>query len=124
MKKPRKKAPKDLLDEAKRIAACGDLEGAVQALSILAENYPDDIDARFTYASVLFQLSRYAEAAPHFKWILEGSPIHEWSSLGLFHSLWKSGREGEAIEEIKRFRSAGGDSMEYRRFFKDLKKYR
>jgi predicted Zn-dependent protease len=115
---------KDRLLEAKRLSDAGNLGDAAQMLVSLAEECPDDLDVRLTFAGLLFRLKRYAEAAPHFASILEYLPMHEWASLGLFHSLWKIDRRREAIEEIQRFRDAGGDSMEYRRFFKDLEKYR
>jgi predicted Zn-dependent protease len=124
IKIPRSKAPKDLLLEAKQVSGRGDLEGAARQLVSLAEQYPDDMDVRLTCAAVLFRLKRYTDAALHFERILKDRPVYEWASLGLFHSLWKADKKHEAIEEIRRFRDAGGDSMEYRRFFKDLEKFR
>ncbi|HEX4498123.1 MAG TPA: bacterial transcriptional activator domain-containing protein [Thermoanaerobaculia bacterium] len=120
MNKPKSNAPKDLLLEAKRVSGKGALEDAAILLADLASDYPDDTDVLLMFAGVLFRLKRYAEAAPYFERILEDLPANEWASLGLFHSLWKTGRQYDAIDEIRRFRDSGGDSMEYRRFFKDL----
>jgi hypothetical protein len=55
--------------------------------------------------------------------MLGASPLHEWASLGFFHSLWKTGRQQDAVNEIRRFYAAGGESMEYRRMFKDMEKF-
>ena len=112
-----------LLDEARRASAKGDLEGAVKILSKLAEDYPDDTTVRFSYAACLFRLRCFAEVIPHFTRILEVQPTNEWASLGLFHSLWQIDRKREAAKEFKRFRAAGGESMEYRRLIKDLRKF-
>ena len=123
MKDPKSTAPDELLNEAKRISARGDLEGAAKELSGLVEDYPDDMAVRFSYAAVLFQMKRFAEVVPHFARVLEDQPLNEWASLGLFYSLWKIERRDDAAKEVRRFRGAGGDSMEYRRLAKDISKF-
>ncbi|HEV7505184.1 MAG TPA: hypothetical protein VGS07_09750 [Thermoanaerobaculia bacterium] len=117
------KAPDELLIEAKRISAEGDLEEAAKELSILVETYPDDMDVRFSYAAVLLQLRRFADVISHFTRVLEDQPVNERASLGLFHSLWKIEKRDDAIKEVRRFRAAGGESMEYRRLARDISKF-
>jgi tetratricopeptide (TPR) repeat protein len=114
------KAPKSLVAEARRKGSRGDVEGAVRYFAELLVLYPDDIELRFFYASGLFKLNRYEEALPQFEVVLDVEPLHEWASLGLFHSLWQVGRTKEAMKELKRFHQAGGESMEYRRLVKEI----
>jgi len=116
-------APDELLDDAKRLREQGDLSGAALAFSRLAKDYPDDINVRFLYASVLFSLKKFSDAVSHFELVLESRPLHELSSLGLFHSLWKIGHREDAIKEASRFFDEGGESMEYRRLVRDIKRY-
>lgn len=116
----RRKAPEEAVKSALRLSREDDLEGAVRALSSLADEYPEDLEVRFAAASVLFRLDRYAEAVPHFERVLADDPTHEWASLGLFHSFWKTDRPKEALRELRRFADAGGESMEYRRLQRDV----
>ncbi|MFL6193800.1 MAG: tetratricopeptide repeat protein [Thermoanaerobaculia bacterium] len=119
--KESRNAPREQVDSALRLSRRDDdLESAAQALSSLAADYPEDLEVRFAAASVLFRLDRYAEAIPHFEKLLPTQPTNEWVSLGLFHSFLKSARKREALEELRRFDQAGGESMEYRRLQKDI----
>jgi hypothetical protein len=81
------------------------------------------LTVRFCYGEVLFRQKHFASAVPEFQRVLQGQPLDEWASLCLFHSIWKSGREKEALKEVGRFFDEGGESMEYRRLFKDIKKH-
>jgi protein O-GlcNAc transferase len=119
-RKRRKKAPKALVASALWLSQGDDLEDAARALSSLAAEYPEDLEVRFAAASVLLRLDRYTEAIPHFERVVAACPMHEWASLGLFHSLWKLDRHKDALREIKRFADAGGESMEYRRLERDI----
>jgi hypothetical protein len=40
-------------------------------------------------------------------------------SKGLFHSLWKLGKQVEALEEVKRFQTIS-DSEDYREIVKEI----
>lgn len=122
MKKLSNKAPGEKIREARRAYVRGDLEGAVQILLELIEVYSEDLNVRFLLASALFKLRHFAEAVPHLQWMVGVKPLNEWASLGLFHSLWGVGQYDEAATEVKRFFGAGGESMEYRRLVKDMKK--
>lgn len=113
-------APKDLLSRARELYGRGDLELTASELSVLAESYPEDIRVRFLYAATLLKLDRYADAIPHFEAVLLVEPVNEKASLGLFHSLLKMDQWPEARREARRFRSSGGESMEYRRLFRDI----
>jgi Flp pilus assembly protein TadD len=119
MKERKSKAYDELLVEARRIAG-RDLQASVQMLSELLDACPESVEVMFFYAIGLFRLKRYAEAIPHLQHVLEARPADEWASLSLFHSFLQTGRIDEARQEMKRFHSAGGESMEYRRFIKDV----
>lgn len=116
----KRKAPDELLAEARRKGSRGDFEGAAECLAQLLPHYPDDEDLRFLYAGLLFELDRYAEALPHFEAVIEIQPLHEWASLGVVHCHWKAGLIREAMGELKRFHRAGGESMEHRRLVKEI----
>jgi hypothetical protein len=60
---------------------------------------------------------------PHFARVLEDQPVNERASLGLFHSLWKTEKKDDAVREVRRFRAAGGESMEYRRLARDINRF-
>jgi Flp pilus assembly protein TadD len=111
------------LEEAQRVAAEGDLALAARLLCKMSEEDSEDLRVLFSYAAVLFRLRRFAEAAPRFARILEDQPVNHRASLGLFHSLWQIDRKSDAAKEFRRFREAGGESMEYRRLIKDLQRY-
>lgn len=113
MKTRIRKAPQTLLDPALHLRQMEDMEGAERALSALIADYPEDLDLRVIYAGVLFNLQRFTEAALHFERILTARPTSEVASKGLFHSLWSTERKQEAVNEVKRFYAAGGESAEY-----------
>jgi predicted Zn-dependent protease len=114
---------KEKIKEARKAIARGDVEGGLRALCELAEEYPNNLGVQFAYATELFLLNRYAEAVSPFERVLRINPVHEWASLGLFHSLFKTDRWGDAVAEVRRFRDAGGESMEYRRLAKDISRH-
>lgn len=121
MKKTKAENPNETKNNKVRLTfARDDLGAPVQEQSELVVDW----DEQLASASALFRAKNYAEAVPIFGLFLKAQPLHEWASLGLFHSLWKLDRKEEAIAEIRRFRDAGGDSLEYRRLFKDLEKFR
>jgi len=120
MEKKREKAPEELVASARQKGIQGDLCGAVQSLFELVAMYPQDAEVRFFYAAGLFKLSRYEDAVPELKIVLEAEPLHEWASLSLFHSFWQTGQREEAMKELSRFNRAGGESMEYRRLVKEI----
>jgi tetratricopeptide (TPR) repeat protein len=120
MSRKKRKAPEELLAEARRKGGRGDFEGAAESLEQLLPLYPDDEDLRFLYAALLFELDRYAEALPHFESVIEIQPLNEWASLGVVHCRWKAGLIREAMSELKRFHRAGGESMEHRRLVKEI----
>jgi len=116
----KRKAPEELLAEARRKGRGGDFEGAADYLAQLLPHFPDDEDLHFLYAGFLFELDRYAEALPHFEAVIEVQPVNEWASLGVVHCRWKAGLIREAMGELKRFHRAGGESMEHRRLVKEI----
>jgi tetratricopeptide (TPR) repeat protein len=116
----KRKAPEELVAEARRRGSQGDFEGSAESFARLLVSYPDDEDLHFLYAASLFELDRYEEALPHFEAVLNVEPLHEWASLGLVHCRWRAGLIKEAMSELKRFHQAGGESMEHRRFVKEI----
>jgi predicted Zn-dependent protease len=115
------RAPAELLEAALRSRDAGDRDEAERLLSVLLTDYPDDLDVRIVYGGILFHCERFEEAAVHFQRILESRPTAEPASLGLFHSLWHTERGLDAIEEMRRFFAAGGESLEYRRLLRDIR---
>jgi hypothetical protein len=75
---------------------------------------------QFACGRALFRLKRHAEAVPHFERVVRSRPRDQWASLCLFHSLFKSERWEDAANEVMRFGTAGGESMEYRRLARDI----
>lgn len=115
-----RKVPKYLLEEALALRDSGKHNLAEELLSGLVAKHPSDLDLRIVYAGLLFSLKRHRQSIEHFQAILKTKPRAEAASLGLFHALWKTGHQPEAVEEIRRFLSVGGESMEYRRLLKDI----
>src|SRR3954452_21361194 len=93
------KAPEELVQKAWRLDREGDLEGAERVFSGLVESYPEDVAMQFACGRALFRLKRYAEAVPLFERVVRSRP-HQWASLCLFHSLFKSERWEDAANKV------------------------
>jgi predicted Zn-dependent protease len=107
-------------DDALAKRDAGDLIGAHEALSHLAEEYPSQPGILGMLGSVQLELGRKTEAASSFRQATLLSPESELASLGLFHSLWESGDTDSAFAEMKRFVASAGPSEEYRRVLQEI----
>ncbi|MBY0523204.1 MAG: hypothetical protein K2R98_07385 [Gemmataceae bacterium] len=96
----------ELLDRAFARKNCDDHEGALRAFADVLAEYPDYAPALGMMGSIyLSMLGKPAEAIPLFQRTTALVPKSELASLGLFHSLWETGHEAEALKELKRFQS-------------------
>jgi hypothetical protein len=64
-------------------------------------------------------MERWDEAVTVFESAVKLSPSFEAVSLGLFHSLWKLGKQVEALEEAKRFQSISY-SKDYKKIINEI----
>ena len=92
-------------ENAKRLRAAGDAEGAIQILRTLVSDFPTKPAAYLIIADILWDESKLPEAAAAFRVATEHFPKLQIASLGLFHTLWRQSKTDEAFEEMKRFQS-------------------
>ncbi|MGC9458132.1 MAG: tetratricopeptide repeat protein, partial [Halothiobacillaceae bacterium] len=64
--------------------------------------HPDDWHLRYNYATRLYQLKRYAEAADHIDVVVARFPNRPHFRLCLAHALAQSGRTDQAIAQYRR----------------------
>lgn len=92
-----------LLEAAKQHAETGD-EAAVQSTLIeLLQQEPHDQTALRMLGGSFFVTEKYTEAAVIFEQLVLMLPTDGAASIGLHNTLWKLGRNTEAVEEIRRF---------------------
>lgn len=96
-----------------------DTEGVVVTMRELVKRRPDSGVFAAVLANALKTLAMTDEALSYFKRAVSLSPRSEKVSLGLFHCLWASGKQEEALEEMKRFLSLA-NSDEYVRILAAL----
>lgn len=83
----------------------GEVARSVEALKLVAIEYPNEPSVHGYLGLVLLKVGDSALAARHFEVASRLSPLNENNSLGLFHSLLELGRKREAIAELKRYQS-------------------
>jgi tetratricopeptide (TPR) repeat protein len=105
--------------EAIKFQDAGQLESAKNLLVELAEKDAQSIRILAALGSVYYDMGNWDEAVSVFKRAVELSPALEGVSKGLFHSLWKLGKQVEALEEVKRFQTIS-DSEDYREIVKEI----
>jgi hypothetical protein len=109
-------------DEALRLRDEGDSVGALSALMELVQQIPED-DVRLR-SHIHIQISYLLEVLDqdpekrelHCRAAVSAVPDLELASLALFHNLWASGKQREALKEVVRF-LGHRDSAEYRELF-------
>ncbi len=95
-----------LLEEALGYKIRRDFAGAVRVLLNAVEEYPDAAAGWGLLGSIYWcELGKPKKAIPCLEKAVRLSPRSELASLGLFHSLWQIGKQGEALEEMKRFQT-------------------
>lgn len=102
----------ELLGQRKRASA-------IRLLVPLAEANPSRAAIWGSLGRAFFEAERWREAAAAFRQASILSPGSELASLGLFHSLWSTGAELEAFEEMRRFLMVA-ESDEYATLLHDL----
>jgi len=108
-----------IYDEAVRSKESGDLTTAKNILQALHLKNPKSPAILAVLADTCWELNQLNEAIIYFSMATNLRPKLEAVSLGLFHCLWESDREEEAIDEIKRFLSEA-TSEQYEQLLKDL----
>jgi len=93
---------------------------AVALLSRLTQEFPRAASVHGYLSWFLLQTGKKAKAIKHGRLATELAPNSEKASLVYFHALWKSGRQIQALEEMKRF-MAIRPSKEYSTIIKDWK---
>jgi predicted Zn-dependent protease len=76
---------------------------AVQLLARLAEEFPQTASVHAYLGWFLLRVERTADAVGHARQAVELAPGSEKASLIYFHTLWKSGQQAQALDEMKRF---------------------
>lgn len=112
---------RERFDEAVRLRDSGRREEAIDLLRELVGEPGDTRGAELVLGGLLLDMNDDSRAVEVFEPLVRRYPRSESVSLGLFHSLWASGRTAEAIAELERFLSVA-ESMDYRRIRKDLEK--
>lgn len=70
---------------------------AVEQLTVLVEERPEDHDFRFALGNALFQQARFQEAIAQFTLLLEQDPGHTRAAFGLARSLQADGQDQAAM---------------------------
>ncbi len=101
-------------DGALELWHSGDPEAAITQLQDLAVRYPNEAAIHGMLGGYLYDHGGLLEAEPHARAAVRLSPRSQLAARTLFHVLHDLGRLTDAIEELKRFRSAT-ESDELRR---------
>ncbi len=107
------------LNEALKLRSRKNYEQAKELLLVLADENADSAAVFGILGDVYWRLGSLPEAIQCFRRAVQLSPTSELASLGLFHSLWESGRYRQAREAMKRFVSIS-PSAEYARILGEL----
>ena len=98
----------------------------IKELNELLALNPEVSAAWMLKAAIHFEREEHLEATEAFAHVIEKKPKNENASIGLFHSLWESGKTDAAFEEMKRyFREVGLNSttqtaQDYRAIVKEI----
>jgi tetratricopeptide (TPR) repeat protein len=113
--------PRDdvLCSKAIKLKDRGDFSGARDILLDLVQRYPKNGGLHWFLGHLYWRLGRLDLAVESFAAATKIVPGSERASLGLFHCLWKQGRQVEALDEVKRF-LALADSEDYREIIREI----
>jgi predicted Zn-dependent protease len=112
---------KEQMSVAVELKEAGQLQAAEEILARLNREDPESATILAVLGDVYWDLGRLSDAVITFSRATRLSPTLEAVSLGLFHCLWKLGRQDEAMEEIKRFQTIS-DSQDYRDIIEEINK--
>ncbi len=96
---------KSRFDAAITLYRTGRVAQSVEALKLVAIDYPNSPAVHGYLGLVLMKVGQPELAARHFEVATHLSPTNETASLGLFHALLETGEKKLAIVELKRFQS-------------------
>jgi len=108
------------INKAIELHADGRTPSAVDLLADLAEEFPQAAGIHAYLSWFLSDLGRSVEAIEHGGRAVRLAPASEKASLIYFHSLWKSGLQARALDEMRRFLGVR-PSQEYSRIIQDWK---
>jgi predicted Zn-dependent protease len=106
--------------------AQADPEGALAELQEIVDEGIESVEAWILKASIHFESNDYQLAAEAFAKVLKRKPKSGIASVGRFHSLWSSGEQNAAFEEMKRyFREVGiasksATALDYRAIVREI----
>lgn len=83
----------------------GDLQGAIQILSGIAESYPSFAGVFGVTGAIYKKIGDLENARKCFERTVELAPKSELASLNLFHTLHRLGNKARAYSEMNRFLS-------------------
>jgi predicted Zn-dependent protease len=92
-----------VIREAINLNAMGEPERAVQLLTPMLAEFPEEPAVHLYLAWYLRGCHRFEKAIEHARRAVQLLPTSSRASLVLLHTLWESGSKNEAIEEIRRF---------------------
>jgi len=92
---------------------------AIQVFLDLIKIKPSDTATFGMLAATYWDLGNLTKAIEYFQYAITLNEKSETASLGLYHTLWSSGRHEDALEEMKRFCSLQY-SEEYNLILKEL----
>jgi predicted Zn-dependent protease len=101
-----------VLNEARTLAQAGKNDDARMLLLELLKEDSDNQTALLMLGGSYFVDDKLREAEMAFERLILLEPGLGIYSIGLFNTLWKLGRQEEALEEIKRFLEVADKSLE------------
>ena len=92
-----------VIREAINLNAMDETERAVQLLTPMLSEFPEEPAVHLYLAWYLRGCCRFEEAIGHARKAVQLLPRSSRASLVLFNTLWRAGYKNDAIEEIRRF---------------------
>lgn len=92
-------------DATIKMYRAGRVVQAIEALKLLALEYPNVATLHGYLGLVLLEAGNPQLASRHFEVATVFAPDNETASLGLFHALLEAGEKKRAVTELKRFQS-------------------
>ena len=103
--------------KVKSLKAEGRIAEAIDLLLDLGRMYPGEKSVFIALGHLYWIQDNLSDASSNFRTATELDPLLELASLCLYHTLWSSGRQEEALVEMKRFLQVS-QSEEYDRILK------
>jgi predicted Zn-dependent protease len=97
----------------------GEAKEGLEILLELDREYPNEPAIVGMTGSLYWELKEYERARDWYRRAVELSPKSELASIGLFHSLWRTGDRDAALQEMNRLEQLRS-SEEYQRLRGEL----